>query len=48
MIKELWYEIVARICYILVGLLLAISGLISPRFAEIFIAEMGKAVRNFK
>jgi hypothetical protein len=48
MIQNIWFEILARVCYLLSGLLLAIVGVISPRTAEIVITEMGKALRNYK
>jgi len=48
MITNILFSIVARLCYVLSGLLLAIVGLISPPTAEIVIAEMGKAIKNYK
>lgn len=48
MITNIMYGFVARVCYVLSGLLLAIVGLISPSTAEVVITEMGKAMKNYK
>lgn len=47
MIKNIWYEIVARLCYVALGLIIIVVGLISPKHAENGLRQVGKDLRNF-
>lgn len=47
MIKTIWYGIVARLCYVVLGLLFMIVGLISPARAENGLLHVSRELRKF-
>lgn len=46
MIKTIWFELVARLCYVVLGLIISIVGLISPKRAENGLLQIGKDLRK--